>query len=68
MAPREAAVQEEEADVLELPERRHQEGCPMDPDRLEWHEADATSGKYDGRHIEIVRCVDCGGEQITPLD
>lgn len=52
----------EEDDILELPERSHLEGCPMDDDDLEWHEANATAGAHAGWVIEVIRCVRCGGQ------
>lgn len=48
-----------------LTERYHDEGCPMDPSRLETYEAVAKSGKAAGRNVLTVRCCDCGGMRQT---
>lgn len=65
---REQAVAEEEDEIIELPERAHLEGCPMDPDDLEWEERDAVAGPHAGHKVQIVRCVRCGGQRTTPID
>lgn len=63
MAPEGNTAQEEEA--LELPERYHSPGCPMDDDRLEWYETNQVTPTPTipaGTRIEIIRCPDCGGQ------
>lgn len=60
--------QNEQPEVLELEERYHSVGCPQNEDRLEWHEAQATTGPHRGHTVEVVRCADCGGQKETPID
>lgn len=53
---------DDEEVVVELPERYHSEGCPMESDDLEWSEKVAKAGKHAGHKIEIIRCCRCGGQ------
>lgn len=62
MAKTKEKQKEEEVEVIDLPERHHAEGCPMNPDDLEWSEKFAKAGKHAGHKIEIIRCVRCGGQ------
>jgi len=41
-----------------LPARAHAHGCPSRPDRIEQF----TTSDPHGRVVEIVRCVQCGGQ------
>lgn len=60
--------QEQEVEVLALSARYHAEGCPMDPDDLEWAEKLAKAGRHAGHKIEIIRCVRCGGQTEKRID
>ena len=53
---------------VDLPERAHLEECPMDPDRLDWETVVPATGPHRGVVMVKVRCVDCGGEKLTPLE
>lgn len=64
------AATSEETEELDLPERYHSPGCPMDPDRLEWHETVMTTNRSDipaGTKVEVIRCADCGGQIEKPV-
>lgn len=60
-----------EPEVLELPDRYHQPGCPMDVDRLEWHTdkqvTEGGPGRHPGQLLEVTRCADCGGQIEKPI-
>jgi hypothetical protein len=58
----------EEPEVMELKARYHSEGCPMDPDDLEWSEKFAKAGRHAGHNIEIIRCCRCGGQTERRTD
>lgn len=61
-----------EKDTVEmtLRERDHSEGCPGidNDDRLEWHDTVATTGKFSGQKVTVLRCPDCGGQRVTLAD
>lgn len=57
---------DEEDEIVELPERYHLEGCPADPDDLEWETREAVAGPLAGQTIDIIRCVRCGGQFEKP--
>jgi hypothetical protein len=67
-AKEEQSPKQNDDEVLELSERHHLEGCPMDPDDLEWEERDAVAGPHAGHTVEIVRCVRCGGQTEKTID
>ena len=56
---------EEKAQRLSLDARHHKEGCPAA--RLESTRARrAAQNGGEPREVEVVRCIDCGGQAERP--
>lgn len=55
--------------IIDLPERNHLEGCPMEERRLDFWTTRPVpeKGTPVGEEVVVVRCTECGGEKVTPL-
>ena len=54
--------------IIDLPSRNHRDGCPENPDRLDWEVIVPSTGENAGVEVARIRCVDCGGETLIPVD
>jgi hypothetical protein len=42
---------------------RHAEGCPENPERIEWY----VQTRPDGSEVRITRCIDCAKGVVAEL-